>query len=110
MGDDETTVERLKGMVKAFAKARNWDPYHTPKNLSMALAVEAAELMEIFQWRTPEESQLICHQASEKQAIADELADIFCLLLQLSFRCGIDLSLAIRDKMPRNELKYPVPE
>jgi NTP pyrophosphatase (non-canonical NTP hydrolase) len=107
MSDAITTIGSLKDAVRAFAEARQWGPYHTPKNLSMALAAEAAELMEHFLWLTGEESQQSCNDPSKREAIADELADIMNLVCQFSIHSGIDISEAVKRKMQKNELKYP---
>src|SRR5262249_20049794 len=108
MSDQTTTVADLKDAVRRFAAARAWEPYHSPKNLTMALSVEAAELLELFLWRTDEDSRAAGHNPDRRGAIADELADVATVLFNLSLQLDIDLSEAIRDKMARNELKYPV--
>ena len=110
MSDAITTIESLKESVRAFATARQWGPYHTLKNLSMALACEAAELMEPFLWLTGEESQQTILDPLQREAIADELADVACLVCQFSIHSGIDISEAIRTKMKKNAVKYPVPK
>jgi dCTP diphosphatase len=108
MSDAIATIESLKEAVRAFASAREWGPYHTLKNLSAALACEAAELMEHFLWLTGEESGQTILDPGKREAIADELADVACLVFQFSNHSGIDVSEAIRAKMKKNELKYPV--
>jgi dCTP diphosphatase len=108
MSDAITTIGSLKDAVRAFAAERQWEPYHTPKNLSMALAAEVAELMEHFLWLTGEESRQACADPARREAIADELADVACLVLQFSVSSGIDLAEALRAKMAKNALKYPV--
>src|SRR5262249_34975900 len=110
MSDAITTIGSLKDAVRAFAAERQWEPYHTPKNLSMALATEVAELMEHFLWLTGEESQQACADPAKREAIADELADVACLMLNFSLHSGIDLAEAIHRKMAKNVLKYPPPQ
>jgi len=95
-------------LQRAFVNERKWKPFHTPKNLSMALAGEAAELMEIFQWLTPAESKKVMRNPAKAQAIKHELADIFAYLLRISDVLGVDLEQAFWDKMEHNRKKYPV--
>ena len=109
MSDATTPVAALKDGIRRFAAARAWDPYHTPKNLTMALASEVGELCEIFRWLTPEESMSAVNDPGLREAIADELADIANIVFLLSEHTGIDLSDAIREKMAKNEIKYPAP-
>jgi NTP pyrophosphatase (non-canonical NTP hydrolase) len=108
MADSSTTVAQLREAVQRFAQERAWEPFHSPKNLVMALAVETAELMEHFLWLECDASRKVCEDAGKKQEIADELADVGCLLMNLSNSLGIDLSDAIAAKMIKNALKYPV--
>ena len=108
MSDDTTTVAALKRVARRFAAERNWDPYHSPKNLVMALACEVGELLEPFRWLTEDESRTVVFaDESVRQAVADELADVMSLLLQVSLHTGIDLSEALRAKMVKNAVKYP---
>jgi NTP pyrophosphatase (non-canonical NTP hydrolase) len=109
MSDATTPVAALKDEIRRFAAERDWDPYHTPKNLTMALASEVGELCEVFRWLTPEESVAAPADPKLRQAIADELADVANIVLLLSERTGIDLSEAIRAKMAKNRVKYPAP-
>jgi NTP pyrophosphatase (non-canonical NTP hydrolase) len=109
MSDATTPVAALKAGIRRFAAVRAWDPYHTPKNLAMALASEVGELCEIFRWLTPEESVAAATDPKRREAIADELADVANIVLLLSEHTGIDLSEAVRAKLAKNELKYPPP-
>jgi len=109
MPDATTPVAALKQGIRRFAAARSWDPYHTPKNLAMALASEVGELCEVFRWLTPEESVAASGHTALRQAIADELADVANILFLLSEHTGIDLSDAVAEKMAKNEIKYPAP-
>lgn len=95
----------LRDKLRAFAEARDWDQFHSPKNLSMALMVEAAELMEHFQWLTEAQSAEL--PADAKQAVGEELADILLYLVRLSDRLSIDLRKAALLKLEKNALKYP---
>ena len=99
----------LQAELRRFAAERHWQPFHTPKNLTTALMVEAAELAEIFQWTTPEASQALHLDPAAKQRIGEEVADVLMYLLQVVDQCEIDLAYAVRDKLARNALKYPVP-
>lgn len=98
-------LNELIERINAFAAERDWDQYHSPKNLSMALIVEAAELVEHFQWLTEEQSDTL---PQDKLAeIRLELADIFVYLLRMSDRLGVDLVQAAQQKISLNEQKYP---
>jgi NTP pyrophosphatase (non-canonical NTP hydrolase) len=99
----------LQDELTAFAQARNWEPFHTPKNLSMALMVEAAELMELFQWKTPEESHAAEFDQSLQLRIGEELADVLLYLVQLAAHTGVDLEQAVADKLLKNAKKHPIP-
>ncbi len=105
-GDADTTVDQLKAVVAEFVEARRWQRFHDPKNLAMSLAIEAAELMEHFQWLSGEASERI--DAGRQQAVAEEMADCLAYLLAIASRLDIDLSKALRDKMRLNAIKYPV--
>ena len=96
----------LRDTLRAFTREREWDRYHTPKNLAMALIVEAAELAEHFQWLTAEESQ--SPQDGKREKIREELADVLIYLVELADTLDIDLAAAARDKIGKNALKYPV--
>ena len=98
-------LDDLRARLRAFAQARDWDPFHSPKNLAMALIVEAAELVEHFQWLTEAESAALPPQ--KKAAVADELADVLVYVVRLADRLDIDLLDAVAAKMARNEARYP---
>lgn len=106
--DSSATVETLKSRILAFARERDWEQFHAPKNLSMALAAEAGELMEHFLWVSPEASRALAADPAQRGRIADELADIVVYALQFANVTGIDLAAAIEAKMAANALKYPV--
>ena len=96
---------QLKKRIEAFARARKWEKYHTPKNLAMAMVKEAAEVVEIFQWLTPAQAARLT--PSRRAHLADELADTFIYLSKLGGLFDIDLVDAALAKMKKNELKYP---
>lgn len=100
-------LSELQAELRHFAAERDWQPFHTPKNLSTALMVEAAELAEIFQWMTPDESRLVHRDAGAKERIGEEVADVLLYLLQVADHCEIDLAQAVKSKLARNALKYP---
>jgi NTP pyrophosphatase (non-canonical NTP hydrolase) len=100
-------VRKIQDQIAAFVKERDWDPFHSPKNLSMALAGEAAELLEHFQWLTEEESRSI-GAGPKLHAIGEEVADVLIYALRLADRLGIDVEQAIEAKMKRNAENYPV--
>jgi dCTP diphosphatase len=106
--DGVTTVEELKNVVRQFVRDRNWEKFHNPKNLAMSLAIEAAELMEHFQWRTLEESGEVIWDEKNRALIAEELADCLAYALGIANVMNLDLSTALRSKMDRNAHKYPV--
>ncbi len=110
MADDQTTIQDLRQRVDQFVGQRDWHQFHTPKNLSIALAIEAAELMEHFQWLDPQESRAVAHDAEKRTAVGEELADVVCYALALANELGIDVADAVRNKMVKNAQKYPVDE
>ena len=106
--DSSTTVAEIKARVLAFARERDWEQFHAPKNLSMALAAEAGELMEHFLWATPEASRTIAADAVKKKKIEEELADVVIYALEFANMTGIDVAAVIETKMAANAAKYPV--
>jgi NTP pyrophosphatase (non-canonical NTP hydrolase) len=109
MADATTPVDALKDGIRRFAAVRGWEPYHTPKNLAMALASEVGELCDILRWLTPDESVAASADPVLRQALADELADIANIVFLLSVHTGIDLADAVATKMAKNAIKYPAP-
>lgn len=97
----------LQKALRQFAAERDWARFHTPKNLAMALLVEAAELVEIFQWMTPEQSASVRTDTVEQERVGDEVADVLLYLVQLADHCGIDLERAIDRKLIKNAKKHP---
>jgi dCTP diphosphatase len=108
--DAHTTVGALRQAVANFVDARDWQPFHSAKNLSMSIAIEAAELMERFQWLTTEEAQATVQEPDEKSAVAEELADVIVYCLSLSNALDLDISSAVLDKLRTNEHRYPADE
>ncbi|MFI7326919.1 nucleotide pyrophosphohydrolase [Streptomyces rubiginosohelvolus] len=102
-------VAELQRRLVAFAAARDWGQYHTPKNLAAALSVEASELLEIFQWLTPEQSAAIMEDPESAHRVADEVADVLAYLLQFCEVLGIDPTAALVAKLERNEKRFPLP-
>jgi dCTP diphosphatase len=103
---DIDSLDALRQQLRDFATARAWEPYHTPKNLAMALSVEAAELLEPFQWLTAEQSLQL--SAEQHEAVRQEIADVLIYLTRLADVLGIDLLDAAADKLAINARKYPV--
>lgn len=101
-------LDQLTAAVRAFVRERDWEQFHTPKNLAMALAGEAAELMEIFQWLTAEQSAAVMLDAEAAEQVRDELADTLVYCLRMGDVLGIDLGAAVIAKMAKNAAKYPV--
>ncbi len=108
MKDQILNISQFQRQVAEFAKERDWEQFHTPKNLSMALSVEAGELVEIFQWLTPEQSLQVAHNEQLKERVGEELSDILTYLLRLAAIADIDLPQALHDKFVANAEKYPV--
>jgi dCTP diphosphatase len=107
MSDNQTTVAELRQIVNTFVDQRDWHQFHSPKNLAMSLAIEAAELMEHFQWISTEQSKLVSQQPEQISEVADELADVLSYALAMANELNIDLATAVRNKMLKNEKKYP---
>jgi len=103
----ELNVEDLAVRLKKFADARDWEKFHTPKNLAMALSVEVSELSEIFQWMTAEESANVMRDQKSADAVKDELADIALYLVRLSSILKVDLLTEANAKIDRNEKRFP---
>jgi NTP pyrophosphatase (non-canonical NTP hydrolase) len=104
--DEEVTIAELKRWIVEFNAARDWEKYHRPKDLVLALIEELGELARVFKWRTPaSETRLL-----RKPEVAEEIADLFIYLFALSHRCGIDISDEIRKKLQANSERYPARE
>jgi dCTP diphosphatase len=109
MADGATTLAELKEAMRRFVAQRRWEPFHSPKNLAMGLAVEAAELLEHFLWIDGPASYRVADAHEQREAIGDELADVTGHVLNLCNVLGIDLSDAIAAKLAKNAQKYPAP-
>ncbi|MFD3486293.1 nucleotide pyrophosphohydrolase [Streptomyces sp. NPDC058665] len=103
----ELDVQGLQRRLVEFAAAREWEPYHTPKNLAAALSVEASELLEIFQWLTPEQSARVMEDPGAAHRVRDEVADVLAYLLQFCDVLEVDVLSALAEKIDRNELRFP---
>ncbi len=103
--DSARDLEGLRERLRAFAQARDWDQFHSPKNLAMALVAEAGELVEHFQWLTEAQSRAL--EPAKAAAVADELADVLIYLVRLADKLGVDLLAAANAKIARNAAKYP---
>jgi NTP pyrophosphatase (non-canonical NTP hydrolase) len=108
MQDATTTVAALRERVLDFARAREWEQFHSPKNLSMALAAEAGELMEHFLWEESAASHAVARDPAKREKIADEIADVVIYALEFANISGLDLAAAIEAKLAKNAAKYPV--
>ena len=106
--DTKTTIASLRKTMQKFVNEREWNKYHTPKNLAGSVAVEAAELLELFQWLTPEEAIEKSNNNLEfRQAVAEELSDVLMYLMSLANALDLDVSSSVAAKMKKNRLKYP---
>lgn len=105
-GDSGDALVLLRDKLRRFAADRDWDQFHSPKNLAAALAVEAAELLEPFQWLTEEQSRHLT--AEQAEAVREEMADVLLYLIRLADKLDIDLVAAANDKIRRNAARYPV--
>jgi len=108
LSDSATTLAELKERVLAFARERDWEQFHAPKNLSMAMAAEAAELMEHFLWASPEQSRAVAADPAKRARIAEELADVVIYALEFANATGLDVAANIEAKMESNARKYPI--
>jgi NTP pyrophosphatase (non-canonical NTP hydrolase) len=100
-------IKTIQKQLSDFADERDWDQFHNPKNLAMALSVEASELVEIFQWLTPEQAEEIM-DSSQSDHVKEEVADVMIYLLRLADKLDIDLESIVNDKIVQNGKKYPV--
>jgi NTP pyrophosphatase (non-canonical NTP hydrolase) len=106
---ESAELAELQERLRRFAEAREWGPYHNPKNLAAALIVEAAELLEIFQWLTPDQSASVMSRPEDAVRVRDEVADVLAYLLQFCSAAGVDPVAALHAKIDRNELRFPTP-
>ena len=102
------TLDEIKKKIKLFVQARDWEKFHSPKNISMSIAIEAAELMEHFQWLTVEQSKKMLKDKNRREEIEDELADIAIYVLDFCNVSGVNIDKAILRKLEKSSKKYPV--
>jgi NTP pyrophosphatase (non-canonical NTP hydrolase) len=110
MPDSTTPIQHLKELMRAFVDERDWRQFHSPKNLSMSLAIEAAELMEHFQWIDVPASRQVKDDPAKLAAIGEELADVLCYAVALANELDLDISEIVQAKMVKNAIKYPAAE
>ncbi|WPJ96840.1 nucleotide pyrophosphohydrolase [Coraliomargarita algicola] len=108
MNDSDTQIQEIKDRVLAFAKERDWEQFHSPKNLSMAISAEAAELMEHFLWQGSEASRSDIASGKLRTKVEEELADVFIYAIEFANVAGLDIAAIIEKKMQLNGEKYPV--
>ena len=108
MSDNKTTINELKSIVESFVDERDWKQFHSPKNLAMSLSVEAAELMELFQWLSLDQAREVMKAGETRQIAIAEIADILIYTLAFCNRNNIDITDAVKKKMEKNIQKYPV--
>jgi NTP pyrophosphatase (non-canonical NTP hydrolase) len=106
--DADTTISALREKVAAFAREREWEQFHTPKDLAAGLSIEAAELLEMFLWKAPAEIEEMTRQLQARERMAEELADVMIFCLNFANRLDIDLATATLTKLEANAIKYPV--
>ncbi|UGT40909.1 nucleotide pyrophosphohydrolase [Nocardia yamanashiensis] len=102
------TMDELQDLVTDFSRRRDWERFHTPKNLVLALTGEVGELAELFQWLTPEESAALCESEQDRTRVEHEVADVLIYLMRLATVLDIDLAAAVQAKLKFNEQRYPV--
>lgn len=105
LSDQQTTLAEIKTIIEQFVDQRDWQQFHSPKNISMALAIEAAELMEHFQWLTNDASENL--EDDQLVKVGEEMADVFCYTLAMANTLKIDLAATFERKMQMNREKYP---
>ena len=106
--DKTTTINDLKKILSAFRKARDWEKFHTPKNVSQALSIEASELLELFLWKTDAQIARKIKDKEFRTKVEDELADIICYCINFALSADIDIARAVTSKIVKNAQKYPV--
>ena len=107
MSDKQTTIQEIRSLIDSFADERDWQQFHSPKNLSMSISIEAAELMELFQWLSLEDAKKVMESGKSRENAIDEIADVLIYAFAFCIRNNIDISDAIRQKMKKNIKKYP---
>ena len=110
MTDRDTPLGELRQIVADFVARREWNQFHSPKNIAMSLAIEAAELMEHFQWISMDASREVGQDPIQREAVGDELADVVCYAMAMANELDLDITTSVREKMIKNEKKYPAEE
>ncbi len=109
MKDDATTnIKELKDLIVKFRDDRNWKRFHDPKNLAEAISIESTELLELFLWKTTDDIEKKLQDIDYKEEVSSELADVLIFCLNFADRTGIDVSVAIKQKLEKNNKKYPI--
>jgi dCTP diphosphatase len=106
--DEVTSVAELKSLVERFVAERDWAQFHSPKNLAMAIGVEAGELMDLFRWQSESQSIRAMKNGKSRKAATEELADVVICALSFANRTGIDIAQAVKNKVLKNSKKYPL--
>ena len=108
--DQSTPVEFLKDAIRRFVAERQWEKYHNPKNLAISIGVESGELMEVFQWISPDTAKQIKKTSKRGEKVAEELSDVITYCLMLGMALDIDITTAVLTKIEKNSTKYPAKE
>lgn len=108
MNDSDTNIAQLKAIVKKHCEDRNWDQYHSPKELAIGVITEASELLEPFRFKSEDEMEAMLKDSKKREAISEEMADTFYFLIRLAQKYDIDLADAFDKKMAKNRQKYPI--
>lgn len=106
--DDKTTIKQIKDVIQKFCEERDWDQYHSPKDLAIGVITEASELLEHFRFKTNTDVQEMLKNADKKTQITEEMADVLYFLLRLAQKYDIDMATAFAKKMEKNALRYPI--
>lgn len=107
IADSTTTLSQIKQVVREFVDQRDWNQFHSPKNLSMSMAIEAAELMEHFQWISMDESRDVRSDPDKLNDVGEEIADVLCYAIALCNQLDLDIATVVTSKMKKNVEKYP---
>ena len=108
VGEYPQTLEEILEIVREFVKERDWDQYNLPLNLAVSMAIEAGELLELFQWKTHANVEVALKDEMFREELASEIADVLVYLLRVADTCGIDPTKAVLEKMKKNKEKYPI--
>lgn len=106
--DNKTNLQELKDRIKKFCDERDWDQYHHAKDLAIGIITEASELLEIFRFKSEKEIDVMFENLEKRNAISEEMADVFYFLLRLAQKYNIDLATVLKNKLEKNALRYPI--